>query len=467
MMLSNRRLVLTSVAALAAALPAEAQQQGYSPQIDGTGTDDTLPGPGGVVQNPDAPSANAPASQPGAGGPQVVYPSFNPFFPQGVGPVWDDSIDEDNLPGSAPAVTYHGRAGSVAPPAPPQSSLPPFHFVRPGDTLWSISASLLNNPWSWPQLWGQNPQVKDPHWIYPGDQLRVRPQGLTPGEAAGLSGPMTGPAPGPLSLLATPPGLVDNTPLTARETVMLRDLGYIGDPNKDYWGEVVGSREDTKLFAEGNTIYIQIREGVDLRIGQSLSLYEELRDVREIRGARAPEGSVVAYLGTAKVDEWDPTTRVARALITESLNPIERGVRVGPVGRRFDVVPPRAADVTLWATVLTSIYPHIMFGRDQVVFIDKGGKDGLRPGNRLFVVRKGDVWREDLNPAEQMTANYYAEAEGEFRTTPLGGNEEGFPEEVIGELRVLRVNENTAIAAVIASSEEIRPGERALVREGY
>lgn len=51
------------------------------------------------------------------------------------------------------------------------------HVVRQGDTLWDLSGHYLGNTWAWPQLWSLNPQVENPHWIYPGDQLRVRQPG--------------------------------------------------------------------------------------------------------------------------------------------------------------------------------------------------------------------------------------------------------------------------------------------------
>lgn len=50
---------------------------------------------------------------------------------------------------------------------------PDAYVVKKGDTLWDISNVFLQSPWLWPQLWHVNPQVKNPHLIYPGDVLNL------------------------------------------------------------------------------------------------------------------------------------------------------------------------------------------------------------------------------------------------------------------------------------------------------
>ena len=81
--------------------------------------------------------------------------------------------------------------------------------------------------------------------------------------------------------------------------------------------------------------------------------------------------------GTAKIERYNPKTRMARAKIIESLDVIERGAKIGPVGRKFDVVPPVRSDVDLEASILAAVYPNSLL-RAEPGGLHRSRREGRR-----------------------------------------------------------------------------------------
>lgn len=456
------RFVRTASAlfALIAPWPALAQEDADAPDAEGDGASLQA----GQVRVEAGMGAGG-SPPPGAG---RVAPgsNINAHLPSSSQPMMGgrsaDGFDLNPQQGSSGVVTggggesdplHIGTFSGFGRKASPQAE---FHVVRQGDTLWDLSGHYLANTWAWPQLWSLNPQVENPHWIYPGDQLRIR--------SAGGGGQATSGAQGLGARLAA-----RRTGLTG-DTVLLRDQGFIGDPERDVWGELVGSAEDQMLLSYGNQVYMMIREGVDVRLGQQLTVFSEVRQPEKVPGARKPPGQIVKVYGTIRVNQWDPETRVARGEIVEAIDVIERGTKVGPVGRRFDVVPPKPASADVMARILASIYPHVYVGQNQVVFLDRGAEDGLEPGNRLKVLRRGDQWRRGLETAPK-TARARMRLDSPetvpSELTPIKGDDDQFPDEIVGEVRILRTEPYSSVGLVVESSREIQVGDRVVSATGY
>jgi len=316
------------------------------------------------------------------------------------------------------------------------------HTVRRGDTLWDICDHYFRNPYQWPRIWAFNPQIQNPHWIFPGDQVRLR------GTELATATPSSGSQ------------LIDRRRQVPPETIFLRNQGFIEDDNTNNWGEITGSPEEKMILTDLDSVYLRIVSNHDLKVGQELTIYRPGRSVGS--------GRLIQIQGTARVDQWNPDTRVARAKITEALDAIERGARVGPVARRFEVVPPTRNDKDISTRILTSVQPHGLFGQNQIVFVDQGDEAGLKPGNRLFVIRKGDAWhRTQTTGSSAKRIALEDESPAATETVPKPRDSSTLPEEVLAELRVINVRKNTAMCIVTASQHEIEAGDRAFARKGF
>ncbi|HVY48472.1 MAG TPA: LysM peptidoglycan-binding domain-containing protein [Minicystis sp.] len=323
--------------------------------------------------------------------------------------------------------------------------VPELHTVRRGDTLWEISGKYFANPYQWPRIWAENPQIQNPHWIYPGDRVRLREAGPVGGGAVGAFRGRR---------RTVPP-----------QTIFLRDQGWVDDKDGDDWGEVLGSPQDTMILSEGAAVYIQLREGHEMAIGELLTIWRPIRTVE----TENTKGELVSIRGTARIDRFNPRTHMVRAKVVEALDVIERGARVGPVGRRFDVVPPVPSDVDLEAHIIAAVYPYQFYGQNQVVYLDRGAKEGVKPGMRFFAVHRGDLWIEHLGTAGTMAkVRPRTEDNRPARIDPLRTtiDEDLLPDETYAEFRVVTTRDHTCMALVTASRHEIEHNARLVARRG-
>jgi LysM repeat protein len=359
-----------------------------------------------------------------------------------------DGFDLNSSETSAPTVRGNQEGSYVI----EGSNVPDAHTVRRGDTLWDISTRYYQNPYSWPRVWAQNPQIQNPHYIYPGDQIRLRESDSAGGPGGGVLGIGAGRG-GPGSGRRVPP-----------QTIFLRDLGWVDDKTDDFWGELVGSPGENMLLAEGQVIYAKLDDKHEVAVGDLLTIF------RPLNIPTGGNGELVSVRGTVKVDRYNEKTHMVRGTIVESIDVIERGAKVGAVTRRFEVVAPVTSDKDIQAKIIASLYPYQLFGKEQVLFLDKGEKDGVKPGQRFFAVRRADLWQQQIRGAGRLAVNrprIEDDRPGKSDNLPHGYDSKLFPEETYAEIRVLAVREHTATALVTASSREVERTAVLISRKGY
>ncbi len=346
------------------------------------------------------------------------------------------SLEEAQREGRGYRVGSNTRAAAV----------PDVYTVRQGDTLWTITGHYMGDPWQWPQVWSFNPDITNPHWIYPDSNIRLTPPLTAPGTE-----PTAAAQPGSEEALNVVVPLAEFKP----GTVFLRDQGYLDAEALQTAGTVVGAPEEHMLLGVTDEVYVKFADNAEVRPGQQFALFRQVnRDERMER----EQGTLVRIFGTVTVRSFDPERHVARAVITEALDSIERGYRVAEVERRFDFVPPRRNAKDVVAKIIATVQQRDLIAEGIVVFINAGQEEGVEAGNRFFVIRRGDEWRDSLrtsptNMGSIVPGPRYAPTE--------------YPDEVVAELRVVKVRKNVSIALMTRSNYDVGLGERVEMREGF
>jgi hypothetical protein len=316
---------------------------------------------------------------------------------------------------------------------------PELHVVQKGDTLWSICSKYFGDPWRWPRLWAANPLVTNPHWIFPGDVIRL---GASGGDS---SVPFAG---GDKATKESGRSFSsDRLTALASNAVVLREIGFIEAGDLAQAATVSGSREEKTMLVSGDQAYLRFPKDRPIRAGERYSIFETdlAHPVRDPDTGRIC-GYLVMVRGDIVVDQIAGDD-IARGTITDVVDTIERGARVSSAIRQFRRIEPRPSSVNLEARVVAAFSPAQFLAAERFVVLNRGRRDGVQVGNRNFVIRRGDGYRGVLEGWEKMDPES--------------------PKEVVGELWVIDVRDNASVAWIARSSKELRVGETTEMRKGY
>ena len=275
-----------------------------------------------------------------------------------------------------PTASPPASAGPVLAPNAPDS-----YVVKRGDTLWGIAKVFLKDPWYWPEIWQVNPQVQNPHLIYPGDTLHLvyvngQPRiTLQPGLQRGGSArvePRVRSEPLEAAITTIPYETV--AAFMSKPTVLDKDQIKTAP-------HVLGTRDNHVVMSEDNTVYaIGFKEPAQLGTSYNfVRVGEPLRDPEDNRVL----GYNGVYTGTGHV------TRVgepATLIMTQSNRETYPGDKLFPGGVDvpLDFVPSPPKSLVKGSIMAVSDGVTVI-GQYEVVVINRGARDGLAPGNVLAV----------------------------------------------------------------------------------
>lgn len=321
-------------------------------------------------------------------------------------------------------------SGTTADPVAVNPAHPEHYTVVRGDTLWDIAARFLDNPWQWPEIWHDNPEIQNPHYIYPGDVLVLRQsEGAprlvveTPSELR-LS-PMVRNSPLEAAIPAIPIKAI--APFLTRPRVVspehLANAPYVVDFVREH---VVAGPLDRvyvrSILAATERAFTIVRAGPEYRDFDS----------GEVLGQ---EGLFIADASLEQTG--DPAT----VLVTRAEKEVRIGDRLLPFQPEalITAFQPHAPRTAIRGHILTVLDGVTQIGQYSVVSIDRGQDDGIEAGHVLAILQQGKSIRDTVNPV--------------FGQTLIA------PEQRAGLLMVFRTFRRISFALVVSAIRFIHIGD--------
>ncbi len=315
-----------------------------------------------------------------------------------------------------------------------KASAPEQYTVVPGDTLWDLSNHFLVQPWYWPEIWYLNPQINNPHLIYPGDVISIFYVGGKPYLTVGD---------GPRVTKLSPKVRSENIdvqaygiPIPAIQQFIIRPR-VVSEETLDSAAYIFSSIEERLAFGTGDRVYARGFDGDPQGQYTIFRKGEALHDPKtdELLGFEAipvGDGEIIRADDPAT---FDLTLTKREALRGDRLLPID----FGEIDTEF---VPHAPPENTHGHVISLFNAISQVGALQVITLSLGERDGIEKGHILAINQAGRV---DTDPFEKPGSLIDVE----------------LPEESAGRAMIFRTFEKVSYALIMETSRPIQRGDSA------
>ena len=277
-----------------------------------------------------------------------------------------------------------------------QRDYPERYVVKKGDTLWDIAQTFLKDPWLWPQVWHINPDIRNPHLIFPGDVLVLyfdengKPY-ITLDGAGGYAPPSS------TKTVKVSPEIHYQTLDASINTISRAAIApFLGAPRIVSEHElekapyIISSFEQHLISGTGNTIYA--KNVTDQTIGS----YDVVRPKGEYRHPKTDEllGYEVVRVADARLVRFgNPASTLS---ITKAYQEVfNKDLLIPKEEHRFDFnFFPRPPVEEVNGQIIDVFNGVAQIGQFNVVVLNLGKRDGIEPGHVLAIYQKGEIVRD-------------------------------------------------------------------------
>ena len=312
---------------------------------------------------------------------------------------------------------------------------PDRYTVVKGDTLWDIAGRFLKSPWRWPDVWHVNPQVKNPHLIYPGDELVL---------SYDINGnPVISVGKRARPTMKLSPGIrrtrldraIPTIPLDAIQQFLSKPLA-VGEKELERAPYVVQPADEHVVAGAGDRLYVRnLKE-------EGKAKYSVFRPgVKYVKHGKPKDGEDPEVLGYEAIYVGETTVaqfgEITTLLITSTERESQKGDRLLPlsdddINENFMPHSPRTK---VDAAIISVVDGVVQIGQNQLVVIDAGSREKIDVGTVLAVYTRGKVVSDDVSPERGDTVK--------------------LPDERSGTLMVFRVFEKVSFALVMDATSPL------------
>jgi hypothetical protein len=292
------------------------------------------------------------------------------------------------LLGALLAVAVVGAAAAAESTSGLRPDHPDRYIVQRGDTLWDISERFLEEPWRWPDVWEANPQIENPHLIYPGDELYLtyrdgRPiirarRGVVRLSPRVRAEPLDG-------------GAIPTIPVDAIQQFLTRPR-VVTEGEFDAAPYLLSVGREALMARPGEKVYARRLQATE---GELYSIYRKGQAyVDPATGEHL--GFEAIHVADAVVDRvGDPATLI----ITRMTREVVVGDRLAPAEEDeiYQGYMPRPPDGDMEGQIISVFDGVSQIGQYHVVVLNLGAREGLAPGH-VFGVFQTELVEDPLAP---------------------------------------------------------------------
>ncbi|MCL4316631.1 MAG: LysM peptidoglycan-binding domain-containing protein [Gammaproteobacteria bacterium] len=320
---------------------------------------------------------------------------------------------------------------------------PERYTVVKGDTLWDISARFLKDPWRWPDIWKANPQVKNPHLIYPGDVLVLVivngvPELRLEREGEARNTIRLSPQVRSSEIVRAIPTI----PLDVIQPFLTRPR-VVTSEEMQAAPYIVQSADEHLIAATGNRVYVRGIQGEAQERYSVLRLGQAYHDPDASAEAKKKKQDVLGYEAIYVADAvllqgGDPATFALDGSRQEARN----GDRLLPasIQEQEASFQPRPPGGDVRGRIISVIEGVSQVGQYQVVVLNLGAQQGMEAGHVLAAYQAGHEVRDLVSPDPKDTVK--------------------LPDEHAALLMVFRPFERVSYALVMKATRPLRVGDK-------